>query len=297
MSSKLLWRLGHHQLLLGTDLERGEAQTELTASGSYFHASNDRERWAIFGTDAIVFGPVSVTPGIRYDYTDTNADFISPSLGVTYSFSSHTVSRVSIARGFSIPDFDATFYPTSSAGTVDRGVEKVWSYQGGMETAAFRFCWLKGSLFLHEISDLHSVRYPGKSRLQGVEVEMKTVPYYDFSLLLGFFFVEAEHKETGETLHGVPRYTYDVSLRYDNEQIIRASFTGHYIRWNGFNFDGGHDTAMLWDFNLKRRLFTLGRSAADAYALGHNIFNGSQYKYDFAPNPRRWFEGGLSFSF
>ncbi|HEU0265806.1 MAG TPA: TonB-dependent receptor, partial [Geobacterales bacterium] len=147
-SLKGTWRLGPHQLLLGSDLERGEIDSDYVGPGQRVV-----EQYAFFANDSMLFGPLSVTPGIRFDHTSTSGDFVSPSLGLTWGVAEQSVFRLAVARGFTSPPLSA-IYGDGVTIPANPGLkaERVWSYQGGVETSIIPYLWLKGTIFRHDIS-------------------------------------------------------------------------------------------------------------------------------------------------
>ncbi|MDD2337301.1 MAG: TonB-dependent receptor [Geobacteraceae bacterium] len=303
--TKLVWTPRGHEVVLGTDFDSGHLESNSITDGK-----QRMEKWAIFLNDTVTLGDFSLTPGLRYDHTSTNGDFWSPSMGVTFAPWESTVLRAYVARGFSTPTLFSTFgdgfYTVANP---NLRMESVWSYSLGLETTLLRYTWLKTTFFRHDISDLvgglqlpdgrFSYVNQGKQRRQGVEVEMKSMPVYNTSLSFGYVFVDATDRETGETVLGVARNTFDVGLEYNDRKSLRATLKGHYIQWHGEPADDGRYTAMIWDLNLNKKLFesTDNRSVVETFFSAHNLFNGAQYPaYPFR-NPRRWFEGGIRFYF
>lgn len=303
--TKLVWTPRGHEVVLGADFDSGHLESTSIKDGK-----QRLEKWAIFLNDTVTLGDFSLTPGLRYDHTSTNGDFWSPSMGVTFAPWETTVLRAYAARGFSIPSLFTTFGDSSySVSNPNLKMESVWSYSLGMETTLLRYAWLKTTFFRHDISDLVGglqlsdgrLTYvnQGKQRRQGVEVEMKSMPVYNTSLSFGYVFVDATDRETGETVPGVARNTFDVGLEYNDRKSLRATLKGHYIQWHGEPADNGSYTAMIWDLNLNKKLFesTDNRRVVETFFSAHNLFNGAQYPaYPFR-NPRRWFEGGIRFYF
>jgi vitamin B12 transporter len=239
-SAKLTWKYKKHNIVAGSDYDDGTLRSNGIANGK-----QGLQKWAIYTNDTIIWDKLSITPGIRYDNTDINGDFTSPSLGVTYNLSDNTVLRAYIARGFSIPSLFSTFGDNVDYRcNPDLEVEKVWSYQLGAETGALKYLWLKVSAFRHDIKDaivdeiisedpvLFTKVNKGKERRQGMEIEMKTIPVHNATLIAGATFIHTRDMNTGETVRNVPRYTYDIALKYDDEKSFKALFKGHYIWWN-----------------------------------------------------------------
>lgn len=302
-SASLTWNQQWHTLIFGSDFDFGESDSNLYAT-----SPQHLDKWAFYLNDTMKIGRFSVTPGIRYDYTSTNGDFWSPSLGATCTIADSTVIRGYVARGFSIPPLASTagtgffFLPNPAL-----KMEQVWSYSAGFETAALKYLWLKTTYFRHDISDaIVAIRVSdefdtninaGKQRREGVEVELKTMPLFHLSLTGGFTFVNAKDKTTGEIIQNVPRYSYDLGIQYDNSHIIKALIKGRYVDWNASPGAEGKYDALIWDLNLSKELTLSNTVSAELFFTAHNLFNGAQYAFSLYQNPRRWFEGGIRFAF
>ena len=304
-SAKLVWDKGPQTVIFGIDYDNAKLIS---------NKMNDLEpksnRWAVFINDTISLGRLSVTPGIRYDNTDTNGDFISPSLGATYKVFDKTLLRLYIARGFNTPSFGSSFgdnlYIKSNP---DLKVEKVWSYQAGAETAALKYLWLKVSAFRHDITDavvaqeidpaafLTIIVNSDKIRRQGVEAEIRTVPVYNTSLSAGATFYDIKNLTTGEEIRSRGKYTYDIGLKYDNEKTFSALLKGHYLWWNADSAYQAEYTAFIFDMNLIKTLYQQKANKLEAFFTAHNIFNGLQDTVVFYKNARRWIEAGLRYKF
>jgi vitamin B12 transporter len=301
--AKLAWTQKLHQLLAGVDFDLGEMEFN-----SFTNGKQRLDKWALFANDTLTFGGVSLIPGIRYDYTSSNGDFWSPSIGVTYSLAENTILRTYVARGFNIPPLGSTSgQGISFQGNPDLKMETVWSYAAGFETAALRFVWLKTMFFRHDINDIldseilssgfRTAVNRGKQRRQGVEAEVKTMPVYHTSLLAGYAYVDSRDRVTGEEIPAVAKYTFDVGLQYDDTKSFQGSLKGHYIRWQTDPDLPGKFNAMAWDLNLVKKIFITENRTAAAFFTAHNIFNSAQYPVGLFRNPGRWFEGGVRFEF
>ncbi len=302
-SAKLTWGYGVHSFVLGADFDHGELKSNSITGGR-----QDLEKWAVFINDTIEVDKFSLTPGIRYDHTNTNGEFLSPSLGVTYKLTEKTILRAYIARGFSIPPLSSTFgtgffYVPNP----DLEVEKVWSYQAGIESMDLKYLWVKTTLFRNDIWDaIFNEQLPdgsfkavnkGKQRRQGFEIELKTAPVYNTSLFAGFAYVDARDRDTGEKISDIPGYTYDIGIQYNTNKSFRASVRGHYIWWNAQSSFNGKYNSFIWDLSLMKKIYRSNKRAVELFLTAHNIFNGSQYLQDPFKNPRRWIEGGLRIKF
>ena len=302
-SVKVNWRKGPSNLLAGFDYDHGDLE-----SASILNGKQQQEKWAFFANDTFSLWDFSLTPGVRYDHTSTNGDFVSPSVGVTYTIFEKTILRGYVARGFNTPPLGDTFGDGFSFfANPNLKPEEVWSYEVGAETTAARYFWLKATVFRHEIHDVITILplsdttftfiNQGKQRRQGVEAELKTVPLFHTSLMTGFSFNDNKDRTTGQVIRSFPRYTWDTGIDYDNPDILRAALRGHYIWWNADAGNEARYTAMIWDLNLARKFIDSDGMTVEAFFTAHNLFNGSQYLSGFFPNPGRWFEGGLRFKF
>ena len=298
-SARFTLKKGIHDIVVGTDYDNGELRLNSIAGERQV-----LEKWALYANDTISMGSFTFTPGLRYDHTNTNGDFFSPSLGVTYKLDEKTILRGYIARGFSIPPLSSTFRSGFfSVPNPDLKMEKVWSMQAGVESAALKYFWVKTTLFRHDIDDaIVNKALPdntfisvneGKQRRQGVEFELRTVPVYNTSFSAGFAFIDARDRNTGEKIPNTPGYTYDIGVYYDDNKSIKASLRGHYIWWNADqSFDGDYN-AFVWDFNVSKKVKITDKRDVELFLTAHNIFNGSQYLMGSFKNPRRWVEGGV----
>jgi len=301
------WRI--HNMVMGMDFDHG-----VLKSIDILHGRQVQKKWGVFANDTITVNRFSFTPGVRYDHTSTNDDFISPSMGMTCRISERTLFRGYAARGFNV------FVLLSTYGTgpfyepnPELKMEKVWSVHAGIESTALRYLLFKMTLFRHDISDAitrQSLLDPNgtpigkftevnqkRQRRQGVEIEIKTTPFYHSSLFAGFFFLDAKDRDTEERLTDLPKYTYDIGIHYTNRELLDAYIVGHYIWWNANPFSNGRFRNFIWDMNLTKTIHKNDGIAVDGFLTVHNVFNGSQYLVSSFQNPRRWIEIGLRTKF
>jgi vitamin B12 transporter len=294
-SANLSWIQGINNALIGFDYDNGAIE-----SNGIEGEKKRQEKWAFFANDTISLGNFSVTPGLRYDNTSSNGDFVSPSLGITYNLFEKTIFRAYAARGFNIPPLGFTYLV--GAANPDLKVEEVWSFSAGVETSAAEIIWFKATAFLNYINDvIEEGTFPavnaGRQRRQGVEAEIRTIPFFNVSLMTGYSFIDATDRDSGQRIKGVPRQTWDLGIDYANSDILHGSLRGHYIWWNVEAANNARYKAMIWDLNLSKSFLERGETSLEAFFTAHNLFNGSQYMDGLFPNPRRWFEGGLRCKF
>lgn len=300
-----------HSFVFGMDLDKRKLKAEDDA-GEKFEI--EQEKWAVFANDTLMIERLSITPGIRYDHTNTNGDFLSPSLGLTYQATTRNLFRGYVARGFNTPPLFSTHGPGTSyyLPNPDLDVEKVWSFQAGIESTALRYMCIKTILFYHDIWDAISKQElldpngipSGKSTAlnqnrqlrQGIEMEIKTISFFNTSLFAGFFFVDAKDRHTGERLIDIPRYTYDIGIRYSNPKIFNAYMNGRYIYWNTFRPNSEFHN-FIWDINIMKSFYWHEKTDVKVFLTVHNVFDSYQYLFSYFKNPQRWIEAGIKLEF
>ncbi len=289
----------YHNIVLGADFEHGKLK-----SNAIVDKKQEREKKAIFVNDTIIINKVSFIPGIRYDHISIHDEFLSPSLGISYRAGEKTILRGYMAKGFStIPLSKIYIDDPRFVVNNDLKVEKVFSIQAGIESTSLKYIWLKSSFFKHNISAAYAnAPWPEdpskitavnqkKQRRQGFEIEIKTAPFFNTSLLTGYVLIDAKNMDTGERLADVPRYTYDIGLQHDNKKSFQASLKGHYLRYE--DPAGIQKTNFVWDLYLTKKNHQSGNKALKLFLSGHNIFDGQQYLWEEYKNPGRWIEAGL----
>lgn len=285
-TAKLIWRQRRHSMVIGADFDHGRISIDDPNA-----LSRTIDKWGLFINDTLTLGPFSLSPGFRYDRTNFKGDYTSASLGATWKLTEHTLLRGYVGKGYSFPSVIFNF-----------AKEHVLAYQAGFETSELYFIFLKTTFFHNRTTDATSsiTGASEKQVKQGVEVEVRTLPFYNTSLFAGYNFVDARSRESGAEIPGVARQTWNLGLYYDDQNSFRGALTGHYIRWissTDFNILPGKYKAFIWDINLNKKVFAKGDYSAEVFFTGHNIFNSSQYQDGAFPNSRRWFEGGIRLRF
>ena len=302
-SLKLISRQGSHTMVLGSDYDNGELKSNVITGEKH-----SLERQAFYANDTIKVGKFFITPGLRYDDISTSGDFVSPSLGATYSLRENHLFRIAVARGFNTPTLTATygtgffFNPNPNL-----EVEKVWSYLAGYEVLIPNSLRLKATLFRYDIEDAITDKpeldgtftavNTDEIRRQGIELEIETMPVYNLSLQAGYMYLDAENLETGKALEDIAEYTIDVGLKYDDKTSFMALLLGHYIWWNPGSSRNGKYNNFIWDLNVVKKVYKKDKTALEAFLNVHNLFDGSQYLSDIYKNPGRWVEAGLRLKF
>jgi len=301
-SVKLTWKQQIHTLVLGADYDSKTLESD-TIAGNKKAERKD----AFYINDTMVFGPLSITPGIRYDKFNTNGEFTSPSIGMTYKVADTTILRVYSAQGFNVPPLSTTygdniFHISNPA----LKMERVFSTQIGIESAVTKYFWMKLSTFRHDVKDIITTERlsaptaisinKGSERRQGVEIELKTAPVYYTSLSAGGVFMSAKDLDTDKTIQDLPERTYDLGVQFaDSSSTLLLQ--GHYVDWNANPLFHGKYNDFIFDIHASRRLYTQEDKSLSLFVDAHNIFNGSQYAIDVYNNPARWIEAGARYTF
>ncbi|TAN41556.1 MAG: TonB-dependent receptor [Nitrospirae bacterium] len=302
-SLKTSYQSGMHNAVLGTDLDVRALEDPNIDGGL-----KKQKKWSVFLNDTVSSGDIAVTPGVRYDHVGTANPYVSSSLGIAYKASSATVIRGYTSKGFSAPPMSYTYVRTTVfVPNRDLKNEQVVSYQAGVETISPKYFWLKLSGFRHDIKDSITTEqvqtakftYANKERRrrQGIEAEIKTLPVYDTALILGGTFIDNLNLETRKVQKNTPRYTYDVALKYDDKKSMSAVIRGHYIWWEGEAATGGQYNDTIFDFMVHKTMYKHKASKIEAYGSVNNILNGRQFAMALYPNPNRWVEFGMKYSF
>ncbi len=304
-SAKLAWKLENNTVVLGSDYSSGTEKSDNLLDGK-----QNLTKWALFANDTITIGDFAVTPGARYEHTNTNGDFWSPSLGATYMLTKKTILRATVTRGFNIPALGDTFgsgggaYPNPNL-----EVEKVMSYQVGAETGELKYVWVKISLFRHDLKDVlasidsdgdglvDKTVNQGRQRRQGFETEIRTLPVYNTTFSVGTTYISAKDRDTNEVLLTIPQYTYDIGLSYDDNKSLRAQLKGRYVWWNTGDLYNSKYSNFNLDLNLIKTIYKHNDQKLEAFITAHNLLNANQYVIDWYRNAGRWAEVGARYKF
>jgi vitamin B12 transporter len=259
-----------------------------TAPNSGFdfnHITLHSDKWGGFLNDTLLFRDIAFSPSIRYDRMNPVGDFFSPSLGVAWNPIAKITLRSYVGYGYSLPIIQP-----------DQPQEKVLTFQAGAETTYIPWLWLKTTFFRNQLSDAQDG--PPKQLKQGVEVEVKTLPIFNTSISARYTFIDISNRGTGEILKDRPRNLVKLGLHYNDDRYsFRGALLGRYVDWNATTDSNARYSAVIWDLNLAKKVFTVNHTALELFFNAHNLFNGAQYPDGAFKNARRWVEGGLRFNF
>ena len=277
-SAKLLWKLDSNLLALGADYNHQE-----TEYVSVFFRKI--ERWGVYLNDTFTLGPVSISPGVRLDHTQTSGDQVSSSLGITWQLNEKNLLRAYTGRGYNVPLLGAT-------GT-DGSSQKIWTMQIGAESTAIPYLWVKGTLFRNMIWGANVEQ----TLALGSELEIRTTPVFNTSLGAGWTYTETTRTSDGSPVRpDTPTNTFKLALRYD-DSTFRGVLTASHINWNSPPEDNARYGGLIWDLHLGATLLKSENSSLELFFSGRNLFNGHSYNRDLFQNAGRWFEGGVRVRF
>jgi len=294
---------GRHTAVVGAEYEH-RRNTDTDSFNGYQAAADSEDIRAIYVNDTYQLGRTTFTAGLRFDVFSIADNIFSPSLGFTYSINKKTLLRVLVARGFrkppvSLKQGDPYFHITNP----QLESEKTWTYQVGLETAMLAFGRLKGTFFLHDTED-RWVRNPttwvwendGKYRRPGLELELESLPFHNFTLTANGTVVRLEPENSGHDTF----YNANIILAYDAPRRLQARISGHYDWWGKVishdDWNGDYGT-FIWDLTVSKRFSLQKRVGSEVFFAAHNLFGGNLYGSEFFPNAGRWVEAGFSFYF
>jgi vitamin B12 transporter len=284
------WQQGRHLFALGGDADHGEMTLRMPAAGQDFRRVFDRG--GIYLSDTIDLGRLSLSPAIRFDTVSSIGDYISPSLGFTWQMFPQLIFRAQAARGFSQPNSTDAYR-----------LEKVESYQAGVESSALEFMTLKGTLFRHNVSDAVvftkalSVTEMIDLRRQGVEIEGESAPFWHTTLLAGYSWLDIRNRQTHEKVQFTPNYTVDIGLRHHRPHVLTVDLRGRYLRYHYDRPLRGSYDDIIWDMTVTRPYRLGPRATVDVFFSLHNLTDGEQHVQSLYSNPGRWVEGGVRYAF
>lgn len=281
-SAKLVWHGDNNLLVAGSDYNHLEEDNNSSDGSTVSPFGRRVDRFGIFLNDTLTIGPVSVTPGVRFDHTQTAGDQFSPSIGATWQLTDTTLLRAYTARGYGLPVLGLTDSPSV----------KIWTTQVGAESSAIPYLWVKGTLFRNQTWGSAVEQHMAL----GTELEIRTIPVWNTSLAAGYTFTDTTRTSDGSEVNDFARHTVQVALRYD-DKTYRGVLTGRHIFWNSAPLENGHYGGLIWDLHLGATLLRRENSSLEVFFSGRNLFNGAQYYRDQIPNTGRWFEGGMRVRF
>ena len=290
--SKLIWGDNHLNLTSGVEFEHNQinlSETVVMLPSGQIRKNFDRS--GIFSNGSLSVGALTILPGLRYDRVDTDHNEMSYTLGATYCLSGKSVLRGYFARGYS----------RTLAVLNNTSPQKGWTAQLGVETGDIPYLWLKGTLFYNNswnMLDQSGAPSTSAQIRQGLEIEVRTIPLYDFSLSIGYTLTDLRDKGTRTRIEGIPGDLLKLSVRYDKPSWgLHCILNGNYVWWNNPAELRPEDRNFLWNLHLTQKLLPSGELSPELFMTVHNLFNSAQYADYHYVNAGRWLEGGVRFHF
>ncbi|MBW2467011.1 MAG: TonB-dependent receptor [Deltaproteobacteria bacterium] len=315
----LTWQKGRHAIAFGAEYYGGENDRSVT-SGTLYQTlygalpeedlgKDDIKNLGIFFNDTIKWSRLTITPGLRYDRVEISdvysEDKINPSLGMTLDISENTLVRATVAGGFARPGISTiTGWPGTYGfpGNPNYKSETVRSCQAGIETDRFTKVHLKADLFYHRIEETwffnNAAGYwdnGGVSKRKGLELNMVASPFENITAGLGYTYIRIEPFDDDESNF----HALNAKLSYSDHRLGSFTLLGRYLRdgrrlSSAFTADYSN---MIWDLHYNKNFFSIKATEVNLFVSVRNLFNGNLYWLDWYKNPRRWFEGGIRFTF
>jgi vitamin B12 transporter len=295
VNSRLAWGDSQQNLVAGFEYANIKASSKDLLSSDPPSFDLNWDRWALFGNGAYTVNRLTILPGIRFDHTGLSGDITSYTLGATYQIAESTLLRAYGAKGYSLP-----------SPRFQNVIQKINSVQGGMESGAVPYLWLKGTYFYNTLRNSQSggeVTITNQNR-HGFEVEARTIPFFGASLASGYTYLYAKNSDTGERLQTnseqtVPPHTVKLALNYDHTDLgLRGALTGNYVWWNSPADTPSQSSGMIWDLHLTWKVAPKSELSPELFFSSHNLFNSVQTTYTpLFTNAPRWFDGGIRVKF
>ncbi len=290
---KLIWGNARFNLTTGLEYEHDQiAQRDTVTTQPAAQIDKNFNRYGIFANGTLSYGELTILPGIRYDRVDADHNEVSYTLGATYRLTEKSVLRSYFARGYSRTLAVLNNYPP----------QKGWTAQVGAETGDIPYLWLKGTLFYNDtwnMVDTSGTFTTSAQIRQGVEIEARTIPLYDFSISAGYTLTDLRDKKTRIRAEGIPGDLLKLAITYQNSSWgLQSILSGNYVWWNAADpAYPAKDRNFLWNFRITQKLLPADELSPELFLTVNNLFNNAQYAMYQYPNAGRWLEGGMRFSF
>ena len=294
-----------HLLTLGGDYIKDEVKSESTGG----HAP---EREAVFIQDQITFKKATLVLGGRVDDHSVYGTEFSPRIAARYALSEATTFRSSLGKAYRAPTVNALYWfeewwPGAGAfGNKDLKPEKGISYDLGVEHKFSKDLSVTITYFQNDVEDLISwvetipgtrwdVQNIGKTRLQGVETELKRTLTERLSFSVNYTYLKAENRDTGKKLPYRPENRVGSLLSYAHPSGFKVQVEGEY---NGVSYANVDNTEKVDKYFLLSLVVSKKLSPkVELFAKGENLL-GEEYEITNGyPMPQATVTVGLKASF
>ncbi len=307
------WFADNHRVTLGLEHRKEERSGIENRGEAEVNASVDNT--AVFLQDHFSIGEnLKVIAGLRFDDQDDYGSELNPRLGMVYFLNDNLRIKGSYGQGFRAPSvYELYVYTENNRGDVipneDLEAETATTFELGLEGESGSFTG-GITLFHNTIEDMIGREETGNFRVaggrqvleyirvnldeattQGVELRASQDLANGFSLEGNASYVDAENKDTGETLVGVPKTKVFVKLTFDRpENGWHANLRATHFGEQHSNSNITEDAYALWSVYVEKSF----PQRFDIYAGINNL---TDEDVDFRPEKGRFFYVGASYDF
>ncbi|MEW6602013.1 MAG: TonB-dependent receptor, partial [Nitrospirota bacterium] len=192
------------------------------------------------------------------------------------------------------------------------------------ESSVTEYVWAKTTAFYHELDNAIQKAYYesgpplyndlfinyGKIRRKGIELEAETAPFNNVSLKAGFLYVRTTSgapppaapapfpaPAPAPSNDAIDLYAYNIGIKYEEKNSLTAGLFGHLTWWDELEDSGAIYKNIIWDINIRKKIFSTEMTNTELFFTAHNIFSASYYTMADFKNPQRWVEGGARVTF
>lgn len=249
-------RIGRHRVSIGAEHQYEELDADR------LDETGERDRQALFVQDEVrlLDGRLTVVPGLRYDRDSQFGRQWSPKLNLRYDLTDAWVLRAGYGQGYRAPSFRELLLRFDNPGVgyrvegnPDLEPERSNGYNLGAIWYPADTASLSLSVFHHDVDDLieivqiadgppilFSYRNVARARITGGDIQAEWQPWRPLALRLGYGYVDAEDRDTGEPLSGRPEHRVNAAARFERERWalgVRGVWVGE--RRFGLDIDTG----------------------------------------------------------
>lgn len=295
------WRVNNHSITAGGEWS--------DASGTNIEARYIARGWtnrAFYVEDAIDWGKLTITPGIRVDDNSQFGVHKTPRLAVNYQANSKFNAYANWGRVFAAPKLNDLYYNSStSKGNLYLQPETGYTqsvgftYQQDVKTlfnvSLFRSC-LDNVIYWDSIGDYSEAQNLNKEEKQGLEISMNKTINASWDYELGYSYIHTKIDEgDGKGLH--------VDTTFNTPNGYRAGLHYHKQAWRANVFmtagSGRNNTYYLnssyivWNANVS---YDINKDTT-VYAAVNNLANEGYDLYHKYPMTGRYWQAGVKYTF
>ena len=300
--------IGINHLFTG-GIEFLHRNVDLTVEG-YSKIDKNMDITSGYIQDEISFDPLVIVLGVRWDHNSLYGTEFNPKASLMWKLKEDTRLRFSIGRAFKSPTIRQLYVYFYHNGwwnipNEDLKPEKSWGYSAGIEHEFSDKLSANLTLFRNNVKDMivrvdissnqRTWENVQKAYTQGVEISIKTKPFKNFNLNLGYTYLDTENKDTEKDLTYCPHHTISLGIDYKIKPLkILVHWDTNYISREYTNSD---NTKTIPDYsisNLKvikdiskiikfsfeiNNVFDSDYGQPDKDWLGRNIFGKVSFKF------------------